>query len=199
MAFKDRLKATRMEHGITITQLAAQLNKGESAVRMWEIGRSNPDLDTLIKLAKYFDCSVDYLLDCSDIRNIEKGVSIPIYIPDEALTSSDEIIDLCRDNFRVITTYATLPEGEKDIFSNMIKNFNIILDMCKTIGRIDNLMGQVSGIIELHEAATNLSVISARLTEQAFNKYCELKGGKPKRGMRFSSQPPRKEATDNAT
>lgn len=76
MDFKDRLKAIRSAKGITITQLAAYLNKGESAVRMWEIGRSNPDLDTLIKLAEYFECSTDFLLGQSDTKNEKKRLEI---------------------------------------------------------------------------------------------------------------------------
>jgi len=62
MEFKDRLKILRTEKGLTATQLAFQIDKGESAVRMWEIGRSKPDADTLIKLSNFFDCSIDYLL-----------------------------------------------------------------------------------------------------------------------------------------
>ena len=62
MEFKDRLKQLRTEKDITATQLAFQIDKGESAVRMWEIGRSKPDVDTLIKLSNYFECSTDYLL-----------------------------------------------------------------------------------------------------------------------------------------
>jgi len=62
MEFKDRLKQLRTEKGITATQLAFQIDKGESAVRMWEIGRSKPDADTLIRLSHFFNCSVDFLL-----------------------------------------------------------------------------------------------------------------------------------------
>ena len=62
MEFKDRLKQLRTKKDITATQLAFQIDKGESAVRMWEIGRSKPDADTLIRLSNYFECSIDYLL-----------------------------------------------------------------------------------------------------------------------------------------
>ena len=62
MEFKDRIKALRNEKNLTQTQLASYLDKGESAVRMWEIARSKPDVDTLIKLSQYFECSTDYLL-----------------------------------------------------------------------------------------------------------------------------------------
>lgn len=69
MEFKERIKDARLERGLTQTQLASHLEKGESAVRMWEIGRSKPDADTLIKLARFFDCTTDYLLGLSDDKN----------------------------------------------------------------------------------------------------------------------------------
>lgn len=73
MEFKDRIKTTRMERGISPAQLAGYLGKSESAVRAWEIERSKPDADTLIKLAKYFNCTTDYLLGLSDYKNsVEK-------------------------------------------------------------------------------------------------------------------------------
>jgi transcriptional regulator with XRE-family HTH domain len=69
MEFKDRIRAVRNERGMSQTQLASELDKGESAVRMWEIGRSKPDADTLIKLAEFFGCTTDYLLGLSDTKN----------------------------------------------------------------------------------------------------------------------------------
>jgi len=69
MAFKDRLKLLRANMGITAAQLAVKLGKGESAVRMWEIGRSKPDVDTLICLSNILNCSVDYLLGLTVCKN----------------------------------------------------------------------------------------------------------------------------------
>ena len=65
MTFKERIKELRIEANITQAELAAKLGKGESAIRTWETGRAKPDVDTLIKLSKIFDCSVDYLLGTS--------------------------------------------------------------------------------------------------------------------------------------
>jgi transcriptional regulator with XRE-family HTH domain len=69
LIFKDRLKNLRAEQNVSVAQLAERLGKGESAIRMWEIGRSYPDLDILYKLADIFDCSADYLIGRSDIKN----------------------------------------------------------------------------------------------------------------------------------
>lgn len=69
MEFKDRIKILRREKNMTQSQLAALLGKSEGAVRAWEIDRSKPDVDTLIILAKYFNCTTDYLLGLDDYRN----------------------------------------------------------------------------------------------------------------------------------
>ena len=69
MDIKDRLKALRVLNGLSAAQLAVEFGKSESAVRMWETGRSKPDADTLIKLAQFFECTTDYLLGLSDVKN----------------------------------------------------------------------------------------------------------------------------------
>ena len=79
MEFKNRIKHLRNKKGITTTQLAAHIEKGEAAIRMWEIGRSKPDCDTLIKLAKYFNCKTDYLLglaepETEDDKTVSNGI-----------------------------------------------------------------------------------------------------------------------------
>jgi transcriptional regulator with XRE-family HTH domain len=51
------------------------MGKTESACRAWELGRTKPDCDTLIKLAQYFECSTDYLLGLSEDRNADEKAS----------------------------------------------------------------------------------------------------------------------------
>ena len=70
--FKERLKQLRIERDIPVTQLAAKLEKTEGAIRMWETGKSKPDIDSLAELAKIFDCTTDYLLGLSDFKNAER-------------------------------------------------------------------------------------------------------------------------------
>lgn len=56
------LKELRKEHNLTQTQLASFLCTTQDSVSLWELGKSLPDIPTLIKIAKYFDVSTDYLL-----------------------------------------------------------------------------------------------------------------------------------------
>jgi len=72
MEFKERLKQLRTERDIPVTQLAAKLEKTEGAIRMWETGKSKPDIDSLAQLAQIFDCTTDYLLGLSDFKNAER-------------------------------------------------------------------------------------------------------------------------------
>lgn len=63
------LKAIRKAKGISQQQLANKLGISRSTVAMWETGSSAPDFDTLVKLAKYFNVSTDYLLGKSAFKN----------------------------------------------------------------------------------------------------------------------------------
>ena len=57
-----RIKSLRLIFGFTQKQLAEKLQKGESTVRMWELGKSEPDTETVNLLAKEFNISTDYIL-----------------------------------------------------------------------------------------------------------------------------------------
>lgn len=67
--FKDRIKELRLENDLTQSQLAVKTNRGEATIRAWETGRAKPDAEMLISLSKIFNCTVDYLLGISAIRN----------------------------------------------------------------------------------------------------------------------------------
>ena len=60
--FKERLKELRNEKRILQAELAKDMKVCKSAISGWEVGRNQPDYDLLIKLADYFDVSLDYLL-----------------------------------------------------------------------------------------------------------------------------------------
>ena len=86
-----RIKALREAAGLTQAELGKKVNKGESTVRMWELGKSEPDLDTTIKLAEVFDVTTDFLLGketLSDTKQLniklhDKLLSENIVIPPE--------------------------------------------------------------------------------------------------------------------
>lgn len=64
--FSVRIKELRKENGLTQKQLANKLQTTNSAVCDWERGRTQPDLETLAKIASLFSVPSDYLLGLTD-------------------------------------------------------------------------------------------------------------------------------------
>lgn len=64
----NRIKELRTERGITQADLAKILKISDRAVGYYENGDREPDYSTLLKIADYFDVSIDYLLGVSDIK-----------------------------------------------------------------------------------------------------------------------------------
>lgn len=59
--FTERLKELRKEKGYTQEQMANILEIGQSAYAKWENDRTEPSFENLIKLADFFDVSIDWL------------------------------------------------------------------------------------------------------------------------------------------
>lgn len=60
------IKELRLEEGISQRELGNRLNVCNQTVSFWESGQREPDLDTLLKIAKYFNVTADYLLGLED-------------------------------------------------------------------------------------------------------------------------------------
>ena len=62
MVLAERLKELRKEAHLTQVELARRLVIGQSSYADWERGKKNPTQENLIKIAQFFDISLDYLL-----------------------------------------------------------------------------------------------------------------------------------------
>lgn len=60
--FPERLKELRENKSINQIVLGRYLGFGATAISSYENGRNEPAIDTLIRIAKYFDVSIDYLI-----------------------------------------------------------------------------------------------------------------------------------------
>lgn len=60
-SFGSILKDLRVKRGLSQTQLAKDLSLSKGIISMWENGKREPTLFCLIKLADYFNVSIDYL------------------------------------------------------------------------------------------------------------------------------------------
>jgi Predicted transcriptional regulators len=64
--FAERLKEIRNEAGMTQVQLAEALGVSKGTVAMWEIGKREPNYETLNALSGIFDKRIDYILGYSN-------------------------------------------------------------------------------------------------------------------------------------
>ena len=60
--FNKRLKELRIEKHLTQKQLADAIGTTDDTIFSWEHGRSQPNIENIIQLCCYFECSSDYLL-----------------------------------------------------------------------------------------------------------------------------------------
>lgn len=57
-----RLKELRKKKGISQLRLATALNTTQNTISRYETGEREPGISELIKIADYFNVSVDYLI-----------------------------------------------------------------------------------------------------------------------------------------
>ncbi|MCI8476411.1 MAG: helix-turn-helix transcriptional regulator [Clostridia bacterium] len=64
--FAIKLKEIRTEKGYTQKQLAEAIKTTDDSIYSWEKGRSQPSIEMLRALSKFFEVSTDYLLGLED-------------------------------------------------------------------------------------------------------------------------------------
>ena len=87
MEFANRLKRLRKELKLTQEQLSHELNIARSTISGYETERKEPDYDTLIYIANYFDVSIDYILGRTNV----KKYPVEIVKKDEAIDDIDNL------------------------------------------------------------------------------------------------------------
>ena len=69
-----KLTEIRKQEGVSQKQLANDLGVSAGNLCDWEKGRTEPDIEMLIKIADYFDVSVDALLGREENGNTMRNV-----------------------------------------------------------------------------------------------------------------------------
>ena len=67
-----RLREIRKTKGISQLKLALDLNTNQNTISRYETGEREPGINELIKIADYFNVSVDYLLERTNNPKIQK-------------------------------------------------------------------------------------------------------------------------------
>lgn len=71
MDFGNILKKIRLDNNLTQEELAKKINTSRSNIANYENNKNMPSIEILDKLSEIFNCSTDYLLGKSDIKNLD--------------------------------------------------------------------------------------------------------------------------------
>jgi len=114
----ERLARLREEAGYTKKEVANILNIDPSTYGKYELGKRQPDYETLIRLAELFNVSVDFLLGKTDIRNPadEFLVQAKEQYGSRGKKQAEELLE----NIQTMFEGGELPDEDKDEFFRAI-------------------------------------------------------------------------------
>lgn len=77
------IRQHRLELKFTQKELALRLNTSQDTISLWELGKSVPDLEAILKLTKVFNISVNELIG---IKEAETETEVEITEPKKELS-----------------------------------------------------------------------------------------------------------------
>ena len=117
--FSERLKSFREKSNLTQAQIAVLLNIDRSTYSYYELGRTRPDIDTIVKLAKIFKVSVDDLLEYNSQNAKAPRVFNAATGKYEKSFESVYLPDLDKDEQNLILIYRQVSQESKE---DMVKS-----------------------------------------------------------------------------
>ena len=103
------LKSLRKEKGISQKSLGEVIGVSQQSINKYENYNIEPDINTLIHLAEYFNTSVDYLIGNSELRQVAEVAMSFI---------------LTQDETDLVTEYRRLSDSEKEVVRLLLRKYN---------------------------------------------------------------------------
>jgi len=151
--FRFRLKELREEKNISRSDLAEILGVSTQTIANYENGHREPNFDTLLKIADYFNVTVDYLIGRSEYRTVEEqiskrskfertvGESLKEVIMNKKLeeirrdekieketgTFIEEILEPLMNSAATVFYYVLLESSDTKLWQNIIKKIFLLL------------------------------------------------------------------------
>lgn len=100
MDFGTRLKKSRIDSRISQEDFAKKIGVTRSSIANYETNRNMPTADILYKIANILNCSIDYLMCKTDIKNIAQDFKLAYYKETQGLT--DEEIKQALEFYKMI-------------------------------------------------------------------------------------------------
>lgn len=125
----SRLKQLRSHLNLTQSDLASVLGIAKTTLAAYEQEKSEPNIETLTKMANYFDVTIDYLLGRSDGRILEdQSIYERFGLTDEAIMSLEAIKRISNNNNHT---------------QSILKNINALIGDTETLLSISSYLDAV--------------------------------------------------------
>ena len=108
MSMIKNLKKLRQELGISQQKLADVILVSQQSVNKYENKDVEPDMETLIKIADFFDVSLDYLAGRTEVCE---------------MADKEKLSDLSADEARLVKEYRKLKDKQKKCITQLIKSY----------------------------------------------------------------------------
>lgn len=102
------LKKLRKQHNLSQQKLADLLLVSQQSVYKYENGITSPDIETLIRMADYFDTSIDYLVEHTDIPHKIEPVK-------DTMLNEEETV--------LVSNYRKLNASQKHLVQSITKEY----------------------------------------------------------------------------
>ncbi|MFL2104172.1 helix-turn-helix domain-containing protein [Mycobacteroides abscessus] len=121
----ERIVELAEQRKITLAELERKLDLSNSSIRKWNT--TNPGIDKVKKVAKYFGVSTDYLLGETDHKNLAKEVQK--YEEFQKLSNADVassinflLEQLGSENYALMFDGDELDDDTRDLLKNSLEN-----------------------------------------------------------------------------
>lgn len=175
MLFSERLKELRNKKNVTQLDLAKDLNLSRATIAGYENLGKQPNFDTLIQLARYFNVTTDYLIGLSEYTgNENRSIS-------EVLGLTDNAIKAIRDlnnypgNVSLINFFSDLISDRE--FTILLGHSIMYLQGEKPLSMLANYINSEADSGELFptlKRSLNSDLLRRVFEEQAKDKFIDI-------------------------
>ena len=203
MSLDSTLNKLRTAGNMSQEQFAELLGVSRQSVQKWESGACVPELDKLIKIAKYFDVSLDSLILGRDDRFVGEMTFEKKLFPKYGAMSKWEIYcadlmieyEQCIDEGLDVKEYAELFRAVSRLPRNGIRNrlseviFDVVINAKTVAGYPYDEPSDLEGIRRLRRATPTLpppdsSALAGKILGAWTGRVCGCLLGKPVEGVR---------------
>lgn len=119
MNFAHRLKQLRKEFDLTQEELAKKVSKTRSTIAGYETERKEPDYETLVLFADFFNVPLDYLLGRTNNKNSSLN-------EDELTPEEKELLKKIKSDPELSILFHDLKDAPKKKIKQLLKTWDFI-------------------------------------------------------------------------